>query len=143
MPSPQHPTAANTDAPFLRFPPFPSVPDGKTIVPFKDFTPLGIRRRTGEDVNDDTVECDGLGVPTVALTVKHSTDGLSKHPSPKNASDPTQPPKRKTWWEQWEELEDTRRHYYNPFVSLFVFLPARECKARYALQERYSRRSPL
>ncbi|KAJ6457553.1 hypothetical protein C8R47DRAFT_170129 [Mycena vitilis] len=62
----------------MRFPPFPAVPEGVTIVPFKDFEERGIRLFRIEDEDEgesgEGVERDGLGIPTVALRAKHATD---------------------------------------------------------------------
>ncbi|KAJ6457531.1 hypothetical protein C8R47DRAFT_1247099 [Mycena vitilis] len=59
----------------LRFPPFPQVPEGVTIVPFKSFTERGIQLFRTEDEDGDgdgfEKERDGLGIPTVALRAKH------------------------------------------------------------------------
>ncbi|KAG1776738.1 hypothetical protein EV702DRAFT_1045784 [Suillus placidus] len=47
-------TTATQELPFITFPPFPKPPPGVTLIPFK--------------------ELNGLGIPTVELRVKHSTD---------------------------------------------------------------------
>jgi hypothetical protein len=54
----------------LKFPPFPPVPEGTTILPFASFKEKGIQiapSHSGEEV-------DGLGIPTVELRVPHDTD---------------------------------------------------------------------
>jgi len=58
------------NAPLIRFPPFPEIPEGVTILPFKGFREHGIQIFTSEDGE----EIDGLGIPTVALRIPHDTD---------------------------------------------------------------------
>ncbi|TFY73076.1 hypothetical protein EWM64_g10936 [Hericium alpestre] len=113
------PTAENTTPEYmLRFPPWPAPPPGKKIIPFKEFKPVGIR--ISMDGDDDAPELDGLGIPTVPLLVKHGTDDLEKKRRKKKggASQVTVADgKRNTWWEDWEELEDVRKKYYDPNTS--------------------------
>ena len=59
-----------SNAPLIRFPPFPDVPEGVTILPFKAFREHGIQIFTSEYGD----EVDGLGIPTVALRIPHDTD---------------------------------------------------------------------
>ena len=59
-----------SNAPLIRFPPFPDVPEGVTILPFKAFREHGIQIFTSEYGD----EIDGLGIPTVALRIPHDTD---------------------------------------------------------------------
>lgn len=58
-----------TDGPILVFPPFPTLPQGISITPFKDFKEHGI-----QIFSDTDVEIDGLGIPTVQLGVAHELD---------------------------------------------------------------------
>ena len=126
------PTAANTpsatgpvlvelELPFIRFPPFPNAPEGVTIMPFKDFKPRGIqlfaqlkRSGNGDGDEDEDVELDGLGIPTLELRVKHSTDECKsnkrKKRKKKHTADaaPGAPVKKSPWYEEWEEGEDLR-----------------------------------
>ncbi|KAF8150371.1 hypothetical protein K438DRAFT_440375 [Mycena galopus ATCC 62051] len=91
------------------FPPFPAVPTGATIVPFKEFIEHGIRVSFGDE---DEVERDGLGIPTIALRVKHDTD-ISKTNPERGAKKEVRPRGgafRKEWWEDWAEGEDLRNH---------------------------------
>ncbi|KAJ7654916.1 hypothetical protein B0H17DRAFT_1338146 [Mycena rosella] len=94
----------------FRFPPFPAVPEGVTIIPFKDFQERGIQVFVGAD----EVERDGLGIPTVPLRVKHDTDVSKTDPNRKKKSAKeliaARPGFRKEWWEDWEEGEDLRNH---------------------------------
>ena len=111
----------------LRFPPFPRAPDGIEVIPFHLFHPSGIRVPIDEDDDDyrygpgGEIERDGLGIPTIALRVKHTTDNLDKKKKRKKKVNGAQqvqvaPEKPKTWWEVWEELEDIRRNPYDASV---------------------------
>ena len=67
------------------------------------------------------VELDGLGIPTIALRVKHVADISEKKKKRKKKSGAAQsvqvaPERPKMWWEVWEELEDIRRNAYNESV---------------------------
>ena len=113
----------------LRFPPFPAVPDGVELISFHSFRPSGIRVPIDDDDDEydgrqvsETIERDGLGIPTVPLRVKHATDNPEKKKKrKKKAGAGTQqvqvaPEKPKTWWELWEEFEDIRRNSYDASV---------------------------
>lgn len=120
------PTAPNTiqilveDAPFIKFPPFPEPPPGVTIMPFKDFKPRGIQlfsepKKGGNDGEDeDDGELDALGIPTVELRMKHTTDECKsnsrKKRKKKKAATGAEavPVKKRPWYEEWEEGEDLR-----------------------------------
>lgn len=121
----------------LRFPPFPAVPDGVELIPFHSFRPSGIRVPIDDDDDEydgrqasELIECDGLGIPTVALRVKHATDNLEKKKKRKKKAGvaaqqvKVAPERPKTWWELWEEFEDIRRNAYDPSVSTFSLLRA-------------------
>jgi len=111
----------------LRFPPFPTAPDGIEVIPFHLFHPSGIRVPIDEDDDDYQyglgvgIERDGLGIPTITLRVKHTTDNLEKKKKRKKKVNGAQqvqvaPEKPKTWWEVWEELEEIRRNGYDASV---------------------------
>jgi hypothetical protein len=128
-----------TPKPLLKFPPFPQVPEGTTILPFASFKEKGIQiapSHSGEEV-------DGLGIPTVELRVPHDTDecktGATKRSSsiknvkkvkeevvPVQVADPN-PQRtyygygRRDWWEEWAEAEESRgsSNAYNPSVVFF------------------------
>jgi hypothetical protein len=110
----------------LRFPPFPQVPDGVELIPFHLFRPSGIRVpiddeddvevEDGQRAPAEMVERDGLGILTIALRVKHTTDNMEKKKKRKrkNAAQQMQvAEKPKTWWEIWEEIEEIRRNAYD------------------------------
>ena len=125
----------------LRFPPFPTVPDGVELIPFHAFRPSGIRvpidddggdgndygdgggggvRRVLLTLSEDMIERDGMGIPTIPLRVKHAADNLEKKKKKKKkggaaAQQHVQvaPERPRTWWELWEELEDIRRNAYD------------------------------
>lgn len=109
----------------LRFPPFPTLPDGATLIPFTAFKPSGIRVPIDDDDDPrpDRIEIDGLGIPTIPLRVKHVADNAEKKKKRKKkggvAAQSVQvaPERPKMWWEVWEELEDIRRNAYNEFVA--------------------------
>ncbi|KAJ7062719.1 hypothetical protein C8F01DRAFT_1082355 [Mycena amicta] len=106
-----------------RVQPFPEIPAGVTIVPFKDFVECGIRvpalvDSEWSETQQHDVERDGLGMPTIPLRAKHDTDVSKTIPNKKRtprewaASRPTF---RKEWWQDWTDGEDLRNHGpYNP-----------------------------
>ncbi|KAI0302813.1 hypothetical protein B0F90DRAFT_169676 [Multifurca ochricompacta] len=110
-------------AAMLRFPPFPTAPDPDSFISFASFKPSGIR--VPIDVDDDIdyttreIERDGLGIPTIALRMKHVADNAEKKKRKKKGGNvgaqtvQVAPKKPKTWWEIWEELEDIRRNVYD------------------------------
>ncbi|SRR6266702_125119 len=118
-------------ATMLRFPPFPAPPDGATLISFTAFRPSGIRVPIDDDDDPrpgEAAELDGLGIPTVALRVKHVADNTEKKKKRKKKGVSAQtvqvaPERPKMWWEVWEELEDVRRNAYN--VSVIYSPPLR------------------
>ncbi|KAF8549702.1 hypothetical protein OG21DRAFT_1447577 [Imleria badia] len=130
------PTASSTiqalaqELPFIKFPPFPEPPPGVTIMSFKDFKPRGIQlfsepKKGGPGAEDDEdAELDALGIPTVELRVKHTTDECKsntrkKRKKKKAAVVEPVPAKMLPWYEEWEEGEDLRvtRVRYDPNLS--------------------------
>ena len=99
-----------------------------TLIPFTAFKASGIRVPIDEDdvaaaEIAGAVELDGLGIPTIALRVKHVADTSEKKKKRKKRGAATgamsvqvAPERPKTWWEVWEELEDIRRNAYNSCV---------------------------
>lgn len=108
-------TTATQEMPFVTFPPFPKLPPGVTLIPFKDFRARGIQL-FGEVVggpNEEDMELDGLGIPTVELRVKHSTDECKSNTrkrkrKKKTAAAEGVPARKVPWYEEWEEGEDLR-----------------------------------
>ncbi|KAI0722278.1 hypothetical protein C8T65DRAFT_704801 [Cerioporus squamosus] len=102
---PQSATEAN---PWITFPPFPVVPPGVELIPFKDFKPLGIR--IVEDPEPGYVEVDGLGIPTVTLRVHHDLTEMEKRKrKSKKKVAPNGTVIRQAWYDEWEETESSRR----------------------------------
>lgn len=106
----------STDAK-LTFPPFPTPPHGTTLIPFSQFKERGIQI---DPINEDNVERDGLGIPTVELRVKHDSDLCKTATKRKSRAKKTVPlvasTGRKEWWEVWMNAEDLRGAVgsYNP-----------------------------
>ncbi|KAG2066082.1 hypothetical protein BDR04DRAFT_1107344 [Suillus decipiens] len=108
-------TTATQELPFVTFPPFPQPPPGVTLIPFKDFRARGIQL-FGEVVggpNEEDMELDGLGIPTVELRVKHSTDECKSNTRKRKRKKKTAvvegaPARKVPWYEEWEEGEDLR-----------------------------------
>lgn len=99
--------------PIYNFPPFPDPPPGVTIMPFKKFKPKGIQMK--DELDEDAIEVDGEGRPTVELKVKHD---LTKPPTKKKkkskaaATNPGEKIiKRFIWYEEWAEGEELRSHF--------------------------------
>ncbi|EJD35702.1 hypothetical protein AURDEDRAFT_117314 [Auricularia subglabra TFB-10046 SS5] len=90
--------------PYYRFPPWPQVPAGVTIVPFKDFKDVGIILR-----DDGEEELDGMGIPTIALSVVHGDGGAGSRSAKKRRRAQAEKNAREgiklTWHEQWEEFD--------------------------------------
>lgn len=117
-------------AQMLRFPPFPTVPDGVELISFVSFRPSGIRVPIDDDDEDQAtgeIERDGLGIPTIVLRAKHAADNAERKKKKKKkkvgSSQQVQvaPEKPKTWWETWEELEDIRRNPYDRLVPPLLY----------------------
>lgn len=121
---------ASTDD-FIRFPPFPPVPQGVKITPFKTYKETGIKLSCP---NDDGIEVDGLDIPTVELEHKHATDDCKTDAFREKDGQPRviMPKKRKLkakallnagprkWWEIWQDEEAGKfTAPYNPCV-LFI-----------------------
>lgn len=117
-----------TDGDFIRFPPFPPVPQGVKITPFKAYKETGIKLSCP---NDDGIEVDGLDIPTVEIEHRHATDNCKTDAFREKQGQPgvIMPKKRKIrakalvnatprkWWEIWQEEEAGRfTAPYNPCV---------------------------
>ncbi|KAG6860059.1 hypothetical protein C0995_016382 [Termitomyces sp. Mi166 len=103
----------------LIFPPFPMAPPGVTIIPFEDFKERGIQMFP----ENDDIERDGLGIPTVTLKTQHDTDQCKTETKRKRKAElpsktPAAPGARREWWDIWMENEDSKRTGpYNPHTS--------------------------
>lgn len=90
--------------PYYKFPPWPQVPAGVTIVPFKDFKDAGIIIK-----DDGEEEVDGLGIPTIALAVVHGDGGAGSKSAKKRrraqAEKNAKEGVKLTWYQQWEEFD--------------------------------------
>ncbi len=101
--------------PIYNFPPFPDPPPGVTIMPFKKFKARGIQMKN--ELDEDAIEVDGEGRPTVQLNVKHD---LTKPPTKKrkkskaaavNLNPGEKIIKRFVWYEEWAEGEELRSNF--------------------------------
>jgi hypothetical protein len=99
------------DGSFITFPPFPKSPEGVTIMPFKEFKEGGICIEPGAD----EAEIDTLGIPTVPIRTRHSTDQCKTNSKRKMTEDAKGKKGKKgklieqrLWWEQWEDAEAIR-----------------------------------
>lgn len=90
---------------YPKYPPFPKPPAGKTIKPFVQFQPEGIRLCAGTD----KVEVDALGIPTLKLNVQHlvpSATKKGKKTAKATIIDEATGHERKIFWhEEWEQRE--------------------------------------
>jgi hypothetical protein len=102
---------------WIRFPPFPEVPEGVTIVPFHKFKERGIQMDPGPGGG----EVDGLGIPTVELLHAHGADQCKTNTTRKEKKERADrkavPIKKKEWWEVWEGSDLKGSGPYNQCVS--------------------------
>jgi len=106
----------------IRFPPFPAVPQGISIVPFKDFVPCGykrIRTQAGEEIEVDVFG----GLPTVkVLSEEEAAQRIKDRKKRRNAGQSTDATGRIVpWWEEWEEGESSRRTRESMELYLYPF----------------------
>ncbi|KAH7924673.1 hypothetical protein BV22DRAFT_1120038 [Leucogyrophana mollusca] len=97
-----------------KYPPFPTVPEGAVIIPFKDFAPSGYRRIASASGDGSEIEVDGYGIPTVKVVSEEEARQRSKdRKRRRNAGQSTDANGRIVpWWEEWEEGESTRTSSY-------------------------------
>ncbi|GJE87414.1 hypothetical protein PsYK624_034970 [Phanerochaete sordida] len=113
--TPVHPL----ERPFIVFPPWPDPPAGAKIPVWSDFKPVGIRVSPDED----GIQRDGRGIPTVRLASTHSlTDAEKKKQKggkklKKVARDANGRARPLEWYEEWEEYETTRRAIVDPAIN--------------------------
>lgn len=98
--------------PFYKLPPFPDPPPGVHIIPFSEFKERGIQIRDPL-ADEDDVELDGEGIPTVHLGIKHDLDITSKKKKPKKPKPQVAPEVKLPWYEDWEAGEASRRYSYD------------------------------
>ena len=115
--APEQQQPAELPAIFYKFPPFPKPPPGTIIPVFSEFKPAGIQIVL--DPDEDDVERDGRGIPTVKLASSHSltANERMKHKTKKMRKTTVLPngqQVRLKWYEEWEELENTRRTSIDP-----------------------------
>lgn len=96
-------------APLIRFPPFPEIPEGVSIIPFSQFRPKGIKKRLIPD--PDCPELDGYGRPTAKLKVAHTSTTSDKWKKKKRrlGEGDDGVVRRYVWYEEWAKEEDSRK----------------------------------
>ena len=102
-------TPFDMSTPLIRFPPFPEVPDGVTIVPFSQFQPKGIKKRLVPD--SDYPDLDGYGRPTAKLKVAHASTSSDKWKKKKRrlGEGDDGVVRKFVWYEEWAKEEDSRK----------------------------------
>lgn len=106
------------ERPFITFPPFPEPPPGAKIPVWSEFKPAGIE--VVLDLDSAELERDGRGIPTARLGSNHSLTAAErmKHKGGKKMKKMTVGSngslKRMSWYEEWDELETTRRASIDP-----------------------------
>ncbi|CAE6502505.1 unnamed protein product [Rhizoctonia solani] len=86
------------DVPFYKWPPFPTKPEGVTIIPFSQFVATGLKA----DQDDDTPGVDQEGIPTTSLQARHDGDKKKRRRKRKNdKGEVIDVPL--AWWEELEE----------------------------------------
>lgn len=95
--------------PLIRFPPFPEIPEGVSIIPFSQFRPKGIRKRVAP--HPDYPELDGYGRPTAKLKVVHASTSSDKWKKKKRrlGEGDDGVVRRYVWYEEWAKEEDNRK----------------------------------
>lgn len=95
--------------PLIRFPPFPEIPEGVTIVPFSQFRPKGIKKRLVP--HPDYPELDGYERPTAKLRVEHASTSSDKWKKKKRRLGEGDDGivRRYVWYEEWAKEEDSRK----------------------------------
>lgn len=96
-------------APWIKFPPFPEIPDGVSIIPFSKFRPKGIRKRLVPD--PEYPELDGYGRPTAQLKVSHTSTSSDKWRKKKRrlGEGDDGVVRKYVWYEEWAKEEDSRK----------------------------------
>ena len=95
--------------PLIKFPPFPEIPEGVSIIPFSQFRPKGIKKRLVAD--SDYPDLDGHGRPTVRLKVAHASTSSDKWKKKKRrlGEGDDGVVGKYVWYEEWAKEEDNRK----------------------------------
>ena len=106
--TPQGPNTADISTPLIKFPPFPEIPEGVSIIPFSQFRPKGIKKRLVPDA--DHPDLDGHGRPTVRMRVTHASTSSDKWKRKKRRLGESDDGvvKKFVWYEEWAKDEDNR-----------------------------------
>ena len=98
------------------YPPWPTPPEGVTIMSFKNFKQRGIQVAPGPDEE----EVDVLGIVTVAVKTRHSNDVCKTNTKRKKRMEEDAKKAaagiKKDLWEQWEDKESTRMTTAHAYV---------------------------
>lgn len=96
-------------APLIKFPPFPDIPEGVSIIPFSQFPLKGIKKRLVPD--PDHPDLDGHGRPTVRLKVAHASTSSDKWKKKKRRLGEGDDGivRKYVWYEEWAKDEDSRK----------------------------------
>ncbi|KAJ1309928.1 hypothetical protein OPQ81_006687 [Rhizoctonia solani] len=85
--------------PFYKWPPFPTKPEGVTIIPFSQFVATGLR---ADQDDDDTPGVDQQGIRTIGLQARHDGEKKKRRRKKKNEKgEIVEVPL--AWWEELEE----------------------------------------
>lgn len=105
-PGPNPPTDVST---LIKYPPFPEVPEGVSIIPFSQFRPKGIKKRLVPDAEHP--DLDGHGRSTVRLKVAHASTTSDKWKKKKRRMGEGDDGvvRKFVWYEEWARDEDSRK----------------------------------
>ena len=100
---------ADISTPLIKYPPFPEIPEGVSIIPFSQFPLKGIKKRLVPD--PDHPDLDGYGRPTVRLKVAHASTSSDKWKKKKKrlGEGDDGVVRRYVWYEEWAKDEDNRK----------------------------------
>jgi len=100
---------ADMSNPLIRYPPFPEIPEGTSIIPFSQFRPKGIKKRQVPD--PDYPDLDGHGRPTTKLKVAHASTTSDKWKKKKRrlGEGDDGVVRKYVWCEEWAKDEDSRK----------------------------------
>lgn len=109
VPSQESNPSADISTPMIKFPPFPEMPEGVSIIPFSQFRPKGIKKRRVP--GPDHPDLDGHGRPTVRLKVAHGSTTSDKWKKKKRrlGEGDDGVVRRFVWYEEWAKDEDSRK----------------------------------